>query len=181
MVCQAAAQFIHSTLKNSSMTVSNVIGPVEQMALANHPCKGLYFMVVGVPQVSRKKNLVSQNDTLIHDPSVPQRLKFIVFRLLTFREVVPKHSQYDCLLTKISLGEDDPSPSSDQCSKLSPRKINPSTQYCTFPSFIPHIVIYAQKNKKKKQDLPLRVFHFSFSFQMFDKKIRDPPKSSQGT
>lgn len=47
---EAAAQFIHSTLKNSSMTVSNVIGPVEQMALANHPCKGLYFMVVGVPQ-----------------------------------------------------------------------------------------------------------------------------------
>lgn len=47
---EAAAQFIHSTLQKSTMTVSNMIGPVEQMALANHPCKGLYFMVVGVPQ-----------------------------------------------------------------------------------------------------------------------------------
>ncbi|KAH9610087.1 hypothetical protein KSS87_014216 [Heliosperma pusillum] len=47
---EAAAEYIHTTLKNSSMTVSNMIGPVEQMSLANHPCKGLYFMVVGVPQ-----------------------------------------------------------------------------------------------------------------------------------
>ncbi|KAF2283238.1 hypothetical protein GH714_043590 [Hevea brasiliensis] len=46
----ATAKYIHSTLKNSSMTISNVIGPVERMALANHPVKGLYFMVVGVPQ-----------------------------------------------------------------------------------------------------------------------------------
>ncbi|KNA25924.1 hypothetical protein SOVF_002160 [Spinacia oleracea] len=47
---EAAAEFIHSTLQKSTMTVSNMIGPVEQMALANHPCKGLYFMVVGVPE-----------------------------------------------------------------------------------------------------------------------------------
>ncbi|KAF2283189.1 hypothetical protein GH714_043519 [Hevea brasiliensis] len=47
---EATAKYIHSTLKNSSMTISNVIGPVERMALANHPVKGLYFMVVGVPQ-----------------------------------------------------------------------------------------------------------------------------------
>ncbi|KAK9689867.1 hypothetical protein RND81_09G087200 [Saponaria officinalis] len=47
---EAAAEYIHSTLKNSSMTVSNMIGPVEKMSLADHPCKGLYFMVVGVPQ-----------------------------------------------------------------------------------------------------------------------------------
>ncbi|GFZ05652.1 hypothetical protein Acr_17g0012240 [Actinidia rufa] len=47
---EATAQYIHSTLKNSSMTVSNMIGPIEQMALANHPCAGMYFMVVGVPQ-----------------------------------------------------------------------------------------------------------------------------------
>lgn len=47
---EAAARFIHSTLQKSTMTVSNMIGPVEKMALANHPCKGLYFMVVGVPQ-----------------------------------------------------------------------------------------------------------------------------------
>ncbi|GAV80596.1 WES_acyltransf domain-containing protein/DUF1298 domain-containing protein [Cephalotus follicularis] len=47
---EVAARYIHSTLKNSSMTISNVIGPVEEMALDNHPIKGLYFMVVGVPQ-----------------------------------------------------------------------------------------------------------------------------------
>ena len=44
------------------MTISNVIGPVERMALADHPVKSLYFMVVGVPQVchgflKKKKNL----------------------------------------------------------------------------------------------------------------------------
>ncbi|GMH11068.1 hypothetical protein Nepgr_012909 [Nepenthes gracilis] len=47
---EAAAQYIHTLLKNSSMTISNMIGPAEQMALADHPIKGLYFMVVGVPQ-----------------------------------------------------------------------------------------------------------------------------------
>ncbi|XVE49943.1 hypothetical protein DITRI_Ditri01bG0122600 [Diplodiscus trichospermus] len=47
---EATAKYIHSTLKNSSMTISNVIGPVERMALADHPVKSLYFMVVGVPQ-----------------------------------------------------------------------------------------------------------------------------------
>ncbi|TYJ40323.1 hypothetical protein E1A91_A04G132400v1 [Gossypium mustelinum] len=47
---ETTAKYIHSTLKNSSMTISNVIGPVERMALANHPIKSLYFMVVGVPQ-----------------------------------------------------------------------------------------------------------------------------------
>ncbi|GAV80595.1 WES_acyltransf domain-containing protein/DUF1298 domain-containing protein [Cephalotus follicularis] len=47
---EVTARFIHRTLKNSSMTLSNIIGPVEEMALDNHPIKGLYFMVVGVPQ-----------------------------------------------------------------------------------------------------------------------------------
>lgn len=47
---EATAEYIHSTLKNSSMTVSNMIGPLEKMTLANQPVKGLYFMVVNVPQ-----------------------------------------------------------------------------------------------------------------------------------
>ncbi|XP_055801391.1 wax ester synthase/diacylglycerol acyltransferase 4-like [Solanum dulcamara] len=47
---EVTAKYIHSTLKNSSMTISNMIGPVERMALANHPVKSLYFMVVGVPE-----------------------------------------------------------------------------------------------------------------------------------
>ncbi|KAH9792430.1 diacylglycerol O-acyltransferase [Citrus sinensis] len=44
------ARYIHSTLKNTSMGMTNLIGPVEKMALANHPVKGLYFAVVGAPQ-----------------------------------------------------------------------------------------------------------------------------------
>ncbi|KVI04342.1 O-acyltransferase, WSD1, C-terminal [Cynara cardunculus var. scolymus] len=47
---EATAEYIHSTLKNSSMTVSNMIGPLEKMTLANQPVKGLYFMVVNIPQ-----------------------------------------------------------------------------------------------------------------------------------
>ncbi|XP_059660916.1 wax ester synthase/diacylglycerol acyltransferase 4-like [Cornus florida] len=47
---ERTAQYMHRTLKNSSMTLSNMIGPVEQMVLANHPVRGFYFMVVGVPQ-----------------------------------------------------------------------------------------------------------------------------------
>ncbi|XP_010272425.1 PREDICTED: O-acyltransferase WSD1-like [Nelumbo nucifera] len=47
---EITARYIYSTLKNSSMTVSNLIGPTEKMALADHPSCGIYFMVVGVPQ-----------------------------------------------------------------------------------------------------------------------------------
>ncbi|WJX65878.1 hypothetical protein P8452_50492 [Trifolium repens] len=47
---EATARFVYNTLRNSSTTISNIIGPVEQMALANHPVKGLYFMVVGPPE-----------------------------------------------------------------------------------------------------------------------------------
>ncbi|VVA26462.1 PREDICTED: O-acyltransferase [Prunus dulcis] len=47
---EGAARYIHGTHKNSSMTISNMIGPVEKMALDNQPVGGLYFMVVGSPQ-----------------------------------------------------------------------------------------------------------------------------------
>ncbi|XP_059663165.1 wax ester synthase/diacylglycerol acyltransferase 11-like [Cornus florida] len=46
---EATAKYVHSTLKNSSMAISNMIGPVEPMALANHPISGLYFTVIGSP------------------------------------------------------------------------------------------------------------------------------------
>ena len=49
---QAASGYVHGTLKNSSMAITNMVRPVEKMALANHPVKGLYFTVVGAPQVS---------------------------------------------------------------------------------------------------------------------------------
>ncbi|KAL7086907.1 hypothetical protein ACP275_13G031900 [Erythranthe tilingii] len=47
---EVTAKYIHRTLKNTSMTISNIIGPLEKMALSNQPIKGMYFMVVGVPQ-----------------------------------------------------------------------------------------------------------------------------------
>ncbi|MQL73597.1 hypothetical protein Taro_005928 [Colocasia esculenta] len=47
---EVTAKYIHSTLSNTSMTISNLIGPLEQMHIANHPIRSFYFMVVGVPQ-----------------------------------------------------------------------------------------------------------------------------------
>ncbi|XP_062007344.1 wax ester synthase/diacylglycerol acyltransferase 4-like isoform X1 [Rosa rugosa] len=47
---EVAAEYIHRTLMNSSIAVTNMIGPLEQMSLADQPIKGVYFMVVGSPQ-----------------------------------------------------------------------------------------------------------------------------------
>ncbi|KAL4354214.1 hypothetical protein GQ457_06G004240 [Hibiscus cannabinus] len=47
---EATAKYIHSTLKNSTMGITNMIGPVERVAVANYPIKSIYFMVVGSPQ-----------------------------------------------------------------------------------------------------------------------------------
>jgi len=49
---QAVAKHIYGTLRNSSVVISNLIGPVEPMALANHPVKGLYFTMTGGPEVT---------------------------------------------------------------------------------------------------------------------------------
>ena len=48
---QAASKYIHRASNYSSMSISNMIGPVEQMVLVKHPVKGLYFMTLKVPQV----------------------------------------------------------------------------------------------------------------------------------
>ncbi|XP_060672752.1 wax ester synthase/diacylglycerol acyltransferase 4-like [Ziziphus jujuba] len=45
-----AAEFIYSTVTNAGMVISNMIGPVEHMALANQPVKGLYYSLVGTPE-----------------------------------------------------------------------------------------------------------------------------------
>ncbi|XP_077252272.1 wax ester synthase/diacylglycerol acyltransferase 4-like [Tasmannia lanceolata] len=60
---EVTAQYMHTTLRNTSMTISNLVGPMEQMGIANHPCKGLYFMMCGVPQ-SLTITLISYNGTL---------------------------------------------------------------------------------------------------------------------
>ncbi|XP_068666968.1 wax ester synthase/diacylglycerol acyltransferase 4-like [Aristolochia californica] len=60
---EATAQYIHATLKKTSLTFSNLIGPIEKMGIAGHPINGFYFMVVGVPQ-SLTVTLVSYNGKL---------------------------------------------------------------------------------------------------------------------
>ncbi|KAK1393326.1 hypothetical protein POM88_012382 [Heracleum sosnowskyi] len=45
-----AAKYIHNTMRNSSITISNLIGPVEKTSMDNLPIKGLYFFVTGSPQ-----------------------------------------------------------------------------------------------------------------------------------
>jgi len=54
-------------MKNTSMGITNVMGPIEQTGLANHPVKGLYFVVTGAPQVHmpRPYNLASCSHSAI--------------------------------------------------------------------------------------------------------------------
>ncbi|MED6158340.1 hypothetical protein PIB30_031862 [Stylosanthes scabra] len=47
---EAVAKHIYGTLSNSSVVISNLVGPLQQMALANHPVKGLYFTLAGGPE-----------------------------------------------------------------------------------------------------------------------------------
>ncbi|KAF3444100.1 hypothetical protein FNV43_RR13790 [Rhamnella rubrinervis] len=47
---EAAAKYVHNKLNRSSMTVSNMIGPVEQMTVNDQPIKGLYFVAPGIPE-----------------------------------------------------------------------------------------------------------------------------------
>ncbi|XP_022147882.1 O-acyltransferase WSD1-like [Momordica charantia] len=47
---EVGAKLFKRKLKNSSIMISSMIGPLEKMALANRPVKGLYFTVPGMPQ-----------------------------------------------------------------------------------------------------------------------------------
>ncbi|KAF5205356.1 O-acyltransferase wsd1 [Thalictrum thalictroides] len=47
---EAVSKYVHSTLKSSSFVVSNLIGPTEKIACADHPISNLYFTVTGSPQ-----------------------------------------------------------------------------------------------------------------------------------
>ncbi|KAL1338818.1 hypothetical protein AAHE18_10G239400 [Arachis hypogaea] len=46
---EAAAKHVYKTVANSSAIISHVVGPVEQVAFANHPIKGFYFTAIGPP------------------------------------------------------------------------------------------------------------------------------------
>ncbi|KAI9093395.1 hypothetical protein K1719_027409 [Acacia pycnantha] len=47
---EAVAKHMHKTMSNSSLLMSNMIGPLDQMAAANCPIKSFYFTLSGAPQ-----------------------------------------------------------------------------------------------------------------------------------
>ncbi|XP_039689836.1 O-acyltransferase WSD1 isoform X2 [Medicago truncatula] len=47
---ESVAKIIYNTMGNSSVVISNLVGPVEKMALANHPINGFYFTMTGGPE-----------------------------------------------------------------------------------------------------------------------------------
>ncbi|KAI6693951.1 hypothetical protein NL676_021661 [Syzygium grande] len=48
---KVVAKRISRTSRNSSMVISNVMGPMEKLSLGNQPIKGMYFTVAGTPVV----------------------------------------------------------------------------------------------------------------------------------
>ncbi|CAN1161731.1 Wax ester synthase/diacylglycerol acyltransferase 9 [Linum perenne] len=60
---EGVSKYVYDALKNSSFTVTNIKGPIEKMALANHPIKGLYFVVHGGPE-GMMVGVVSYEDQL---------------------------------------------------------------------------------------------------------------------
>ncbi|XP_004489155.2 wax ester synthase/diacylglycerol acyltransferase 4-like [Cicer arietinum] len=47
---EAVAKHIRRTITNSSAVVTNLVGPIQKMSLANHPVKGFYFTLAGGPE-----------------------------------------------------------------------------------------------------------------------------------
>ncbi|KAJ6366623.1 hypothetical protein OIU77_003079 [Salix suchowensis] len=47
---ERASKYIHGTLENTSMGITNLMGPMEKLAVAGNPINGLYFVVTGAPQ-----------------------------------------------------------------------------------------------------------------------------------
>ncbi|XP_058754661.1 wax ester synthase/diacylglycerol acyltransferase 4-like isoform X2 [Vicia villosa] len=47
---EALAKCIHGTMRKASLLISNVAGPIEQMAWGSHPIGGFFFTLAGIPQ-----------------------------------------------------------------------------------------------------------------------------------
>ncbi|KAJ1419596.1 O-acyltransferase, WSD1, N-terminal [Sesbania bispinosa] len=47
---EEVAKHLRGTVTMSSAVISNLVGPLQQMSLANHPVKGLYFTLAGGPE-----------------------------------------------------------------------------------------------------------------------------------
>eukprot|EP01018_Ginkgo_biloba_P010240 Gb_13458 [translate_table: standard] len=46
---QAAAKFIYNTIANTSLGISNLVGPMEKMTMVGNPVKSFFFFVSGAP------------------------------------------------------------------------------------------------------------------------------------
>ncbi|KAL5714239.1 hypothetical protein ACHQM5_016228 [Ranunculus cassubicifolius] len=47
---KGVSQYIHSNFRNTTTTITSLIGPKEKMAMAGHPVGSCYFFVAGIPQ-----------------------------------------------------------------------------------------------------------------------------------
>ncbi|PIA56363.1 hypothetical protein AQUCO_00700590v1 [Aquilegia coerulea] len=47
---EAVSKYVHSIMANASFSISNLVGPMEKMAIAEHPISSIYFTVSGAPQ-----------------------------------------------------------------------------------------------------------------------------------
>eukprot|EP01018_Ginkgo_biloba_P023748 Gb_05378 [translate_table: standard] len=47
---QAPGKYVYNTIANTTLAISNMIGPMEKMAMAGNPVKSFYFSVSGAPQ-----------------------------------------------------------------------------------------------------------------------------------
>ncbi|KAI3887634.1 hypothetical protein MKW92_052724 [Papaver armeniacum] len=46
---EGTSKYILDVISKISLGISNLIGPVEKVSVANHPVKGIYFMAVNIP------------------------------------------------------------------------------------------------------------------------------------
>ncbi|XP_042517554.1 wax ester synthase/diacylglycerol acyltransferase 4-like [Macadamia integrifolia] len=60
---KVVAGLMHSTCKHTSIGISNIIGPMQKVALAGNPVNGFYFTVGGIPQ-SLSFTVMSYNQKL---------------------------------------------------------------------------------------------------------------------
>ncbi|PIA56366.1 hypothetical protein AQUCO_00700591v1 [Aquilegia coerulea] len=49
---EAVSKYVYTTMNKCSVCVSNLIGPKEKLAIADHPISNIYFTVAGVPMVN---------------------------------------------------------------------------------------------------------------------------------
>ena len=61
MIClvQVISRYLYNNIAHTTMAMSNVIGPMEKIAMDGNPIKSFSFFVSGAPQVSKQTAQVS--------------------------------------------------------------------------------------------------------------------------